>query len=88
MNANYQEDAYNSILKRNTSIIFLFFCRFSAIKSFDDIGSGNYQIVLNEGVMKGIDFVVDQARFYGLKVILVLTDYFADRAGGPIQFME
>lgn len=38
--------------------------------------------------MKGIDFVVDQARFYGLKVILVLTDYFADRAGGPIQFME
>ncbi|KAG7675052.1 hypothetical protein Ndes2526B_g07900 [Nannochloris sp. 'desiccata'] len=62
--------------------------QFSAIQSYDHIGNGNYQIVLNEGVMKGIDFVVDQARFYGLKVILVLTDYFADRAGGPIQFMD
>ena len=38
--------------------------------------------------MKGIDFVVDQARLHGLKVILVLTDYFADRAGGPLQYMR
>jgi hypothetical protein len=64
-----------------------FLCRFAAIESYTDQGLG-YQINLNEGVMRGIDFVVDQARLHGLKVILVLTDYFSDRAGGPIQYMK
>jgi hypothetical protein len=66
----------------------LFSCRFAAIESYTDFGGGDYRIVLNEAVMKGIDYVVDQARLNGLKVILVLTDYFSDRAGGPLQYMR
>jgi hypothetical protein len=31
---------------------------------------------------------MDQARKAGLKVLLVLTDYFRDDAGGPLQYME
>ncbi len=63
--------------------------QFAAIEDYLYSGAvDDYQIVLNEGVMKGIDFVVDQARLHGLKVILVLTDYFADRAGGPVQYMD
>lgn len=39
-------------------------------------------------MLKGLDYVLDQARQRGMKVILVLTDYFADEAGGPLQYMK
>jgi len=40
-----------------------------------------------EGVLKGLDYVLDQVQQRGMKVILVLTDYFADGAGGPLQYL-
>ena len=42
----------------------------------------------NEGVLRGLDYVLDEARKRGLRLLLVLTDYFADGAGGPLQFMS
>ena len=40
-----------------------------------------------EGVLKGLDYVLDQVQQRGMKVILVFTDYFADGAGGPLQYL-
>lgn len=57
--------------------------QFSAIVSYE---SGD--LILNENVLRGLDFVVDQARLHGLKVLLVLTDYFSDRSGGPLEYMQ
>ena len=59
-------------------------CRYAAITG---VTSGG-QIVLNENIMRGLDYVMDQARLHNLKVLLVLTDYFADYAGGPLQYMR
>ena len=44
-------------------------------------------LTFNEGVLAGLDYVLDQARLQGVKVLLVLTDYFAGGAGGPLQYM-
>jgi mannan endo-1,4-beta-mannosidase len=44
-------------------------------------------ITINEGVLRGMDYVLDQARIRGIRVLLVLTDYFANGAGGPLQYM-
>ena len=53
-----------------------------------DQSGGIVSLTLNEPMMRGLDYVLDQARIHGLKVILVLTDYFADNAGGPLSYMN
>eukprot|EP00887_Chlorella_sp_A99_P004834 scaffold4.g4834.t1 len=40
-----------------------------------------------EGVLRGLDYVLDEARKAGVRVLLVLTDYFSNGAGGPLQYM-
>ena len=45
-------------------------------------------VVYNEAMLQGLDYVVDQARQHNLRVLLVLTDYFRDDAGGPLQYMR
>jgi hypothetical protein len=45
-------------------------------------------VVYNEAMLQGLDYVVDQARQHNLRVLLVLTDYFRDDAGGPLQYMK
>lgn len=45
-------------------------------------------ISVNEGVLQGLDYVLDEAHQRGLRVILVLSDYFATLAGGPLQYMQ
>ena len=37
---------------------------------------------------QGLDYVLDQARLRGMRVLLTLTDYFADGAGGPLQYLQ
>ena len=55
-------------------------CRFSVI-------TGVNPLTVNEAVLRGLDYVVDQARQHGIRVILTLTDYFRDDAGGPLQYL-
>ena len=57
--------------------------QFSAIVSYE---SG--ELIFNENILRGLDFVLHQAQAHGLKVLLVLTDYFSDRAGGPLEYMQ
>jgi len=59
-------------------------CRYSVITGLGDNGA----IQVNEGVLRGLDYALDQARQNGVRVILVFTDYFADGAGGPLQYMQ
>ena len=34
------------------------------------------------------DYVLDEARKRSIRVLLVLSDYFSDDAGGPLQYLE
>ena len=49
--------------------------------------TGVNPLTVNEAVLRGLDYVVDQARQHGIRVILTLTDYFRDDAGGPLQYL-
>ena len=51
-------------------------------------GGAGTAVVYNEGVLRGLDYVLDQAQLRRIRVLLVLTDYFADGAGGPKQYLE
>ena len=35
----------------------------------------------------GLDYVLAQAQQRGLRVLLALTDYFSNAAGGPLQYL-
>ena len=39
-------------------------------------------------MLQGLDYALDQARQAGVRVILVLSDYFASGAGGPDQYLS
>jgi hypothetical protein len=50
-------------------------------------GGATPDVSYNEAILRGLDYVVDQARMHGLRVLMVFTDYFRDGAGGPLQYM-
>lgn len=52
------------------------------------VDAGEGAVTYNEAILRGLDYVVDQARHHGLRVLLVLTDYFRDGAGGLLQYMR
>lgn len=39
-------------------------------------------------MLRGLDYIMDQTRQNNLRIILVLTDYFSDNAGGPLQYLK
>lgn len=45
-------------------------------------------IATNEAMLKGLDYILDVAHLNQMRVILVLTDYMSDRAGGPLQYLQ
>jgi hypothetical protein len=52
------------------------------------LSQGTSGIAYNEGVLAGLDYVLNEARKRDIKVLLVLSDYFSDEAGGPLQYLE
>ena len=60
-----------------------------ACRSYSVLSPGGAapDVSYNEAILRGLDYVVDQARMHGLRVLLVFTDYFRDGAGGPLQYM-
>ncbi|KAI3438259.1 hypothetical protein D9Q98_000695 [Chlorella vulgaris] len=51
-------------------------------------GGAGTPTTINDNVLKGLDYVLSEAQKRGIRVLLVLTDYFSDGAGGPKQYLQ
>ncbi|KAL4452406.1 hypothetical protein ABPG75_008068 [Micractinium tetrahymenae] len=70
-----------SLLRMNAFAVDLFY------KVLSQEVPGVSDPVANEGVLRGLDYVLSEAQKRGIRVLPVLTDYNVN-AGGPIQYLQ
>jgi mannan endo-1,4-beta-mannosidase len=52
------------------------------------LGKDAGELTYNEAMLRGLDYALDEARKAGVRIILVLSDFFASGAGGPDQYLS